>query len=152
MPRFPIDYNTLDYTVNKSRYKLSDVKDKLVKVAFDVVKFRDSDELWQIQSADDGEYIVAKYDEENKVAEAASHVASPWSIMVDASNLSVFYKGHPIAKLAASKLGLSQDDLLAATRFLPNKLGSDKNFVVALLNEIDPNTRKELIKLYPEIL
>lgn len=153
MPKFSLDYNRLDKTVNKTSYKLSEVKDRLEKVAFDIVKFKDSDDLWQVQSADDGEYIVAKYesvDEPNKVAEASTR--SSWDVSVNTSTISVFYKNRPIAKFAASKLGLAPDELDTVKRFLPNKLATDKNFVKALLNEIDSETRQELTKLYPELL
>lgn len=154
MPKFHLDYKYLDNTIHKRSYKLSEVQDKLVRVAFDVVKFRDSDELWQVQSADDGEYIVARYDEDEvdaKVAEASVAATSPWNVAVNASNLDIFYKGHPIVRLAASKLGLSVDDLAAAKSFLPKKLASDKQFSKALLNELDVATRKQIISLYPEL-
>src|SRR5258706_15802214 len=101
---FSIDYNELSGSIDKSSYKLSDVKDKLIKIGFDIVRFKDApvDELWQIQSADDGDYIVAKYDAEEKIAVAS--LKSPWDIVVSASNiLNFFYKGQPVAKIASAK-------------------------------------------------
>lgn len=153
MPKFSVNYqelaNSVSY-VQKETFKLADVKHKLEKVAFDVVRFKDGnpDELWQIQNSDDGDYIVAKYDEEKeeKVAE------SFWNVSVTASDINVFYKGQQITKLAAAKLGLDSQDLPTVKRFLPTKLASDKNMVSALLSTLDKPTKDSILKLYPELL
>ena len=77
MPKFSLDYNQIADIINKRKYALEDVKDKIVKVAFDIVRFKDSDlnQLWQIHHTDDGDYITALYDEEEnslKKAEESS--------------------------------------------------------------------------------
>jgi hypothetical protein len=62
MPKFSVDYSGLENKIYKKAYRLADVKDQLETVAFDIVRFKDNDkgaELWQVQSADDGDYIVA---------------------------------------------------------------------------------------------
>ena len=41
MQNFSVDFEKLDQVLNKRAYKYNDVKDKLVKVAFDVVRFFD---------------------------------------------------------------------------------------------------------------
>jgi hypothetical protein len=66
MSKFSLDYSDLANKIVKRAYRLSDVKDQLETVAFDIVRFKDADkgaELWQVQSADDGDYIVALYDD-----------------------------------------------------------------------------------------
>ena len=72
---FSINYESLDGALNAKKYKLSDVKDRIEKVSFDIVRFKDGDkgaDLWQIQSADDGDYIVSLYEEEKENVKTAS--------------------------------------------------------------------------------
>lgn len=156
MPKFSIDYQELSNSVSyvqKKIFKLADVKDKLEKVAFDVVRFKDGnpDELWQIQNADDGDYIVARYDAEEAKEEVKT--SARWDALVNeaSGDINIFYKGQPIVKMAAAKLGISSEDLGAVKRLLPGKLASDKNFVKALLTTLDEASRNELTKLYPEL-
>lgn len=157
MPKFSIDYQKLsdsvDY-VQKKVFKLADVEHRLEKVGFDVVRFKDGDpdELWQIQSADDGEYIVAKYESEE--AKQETKAASKWEVLVSESSgdINIFYNGQPITKLAASQLRVSSEDFSTLKRFLPGKLASDKNFVKALLATLDETSKEAIIKLYPELL
>ena len=73
MSKFAINYSSLENTIYKKAYRLEDVKDRIERVAFDVVRFKDDDNganLWQVQSSDDGDYIVSIYepDPEEKVA------------------------------------------------------------------------------------
>ena len=53
MKKFAVGYASLQSSLEKPKvYKLEDVKDKIKKVVFDVVRFLDSDNidgLWQIQ-------------------------------------------------------------------------------------------------------
>jgi len=157
MKHFSIDYQELANSVShahKEFFKLADVKHRLEKVGFDVVRFKDGnpDELWQIQNSDDGDYIVARYDSEEPKVEGKT--ASRWDTMISESSgdINIFYKGQPITKIAASKLGISSDDLGTVKRFLPEKLASDKGFVKALLNTLDETSRDAILKLYPELL
>jgi len=157
MPKFSIDYQELSNSVSyvqRDFYKLSDVKHKLEKVAFDVVRFKDGnpDELWQIQNSDDGDYIVARYESDEPKVDAKA--ATLWETLVSESSgdINIFYKGQPIVKMAASKLGISSEDVKTIKRFLPGKLASDKSFVKALLNTLDESSRDAIIKLYPELL
>lgn len=146
MSKFSIDYQSLSNVVEKNSYKLADVNHRLEKVAFDLVRFKDGnpDELWQIQSADDGEYIVAKYSDE--VEKKAS---SPWEVVINknSSEINIFYKNHPITKIASAEV-----DLSSVKRFLPEKLASDKNFSKALIASLDTDTQKKIVKLFPELL
>jgi hypothetical protein len=136
--------NSLSY-VEKRFFKLADVKHKLERVGFDIFKFKDgsSDELWQIQNADDGEYIVAKY--ETDLPKAS--IASKWEVLTSYGDINIFYKGQQITKFA----GVASDELDLVKRFLPEKLASDKNFVKALLNTLDEESKVSLLKSYPEL-
>lgn len=150
MSKFSIDYSSLDNTVHKKTYKFSEVKNRLEKVAFDIVRFKDGDEaanLWQIQSADDGEYIVAVYQADDDDKKEAG-----WEVVASAAgNLHFSYKGEPIVRVAASKLGLSREQLKDIPSYLPAKLASNKKLVKALLKELQPSSQQEILAKYPEL-
>lgn len=153
MPRFSIDYSGLATQITKKAYRLSDVQDQLETVAFDVVRFKDGDkgaDLWQIQSADDGDYIVALYDDE--VEKTAS--ANPWGVYVakNGHDLQISYKGDPLVRFAASKLGIPSSELHKAEQYLPEKLATNKKLVKALLSELSETARLEVSKRYPELV
>lgn len=153
MHKFSINYNELSDSICHSRkeiFRLSDVKHRLEKVAFDVFRFKDSnsDELWQIQNSDDGDYIVARYEsDEPKIEVVASN---KWEVLVSESSndINVFYKGMPITKIT----GTATEDLNTVKRFLPSKLATNKGFVSALLNTLDESSKDAILKLYPELL
>lgn len=153
MPKFSIDYSGLA-KLTKKAYRLTDVKDQLETVAFDIVRFKDGDkgaELWQVQSADDGDYIVALYDEEESEKTAS---ANPWGVLVskNGSDLQISYKGDPLVRLASSKLGIPSSELHKAEQYLPEKLATNKKLVKALLSELSDAARQEVSKRYPELV
>ena len=155
MKHFAIDYSVLDTKIDNKTFRLVDVKDRLEKVAFDVVRFKDGnpEELWQIQNGDDGDYIVAKYeaDSPEKINVVAS--AKTWDVLVNSpsGDINIFYKGFPVVKTSAHKLGLPMEDLDTVKRFLPNKLQADKQLVQSLLKNLGTTERFELLRLYPEL-
>lgn len=151
MSKDAIDYSKLEEVIYKRAYKLSDVKDKIQVVAFDIVKFKDNDkasQLWQIQSADDGDYIVALYNEDEQVKEGN------WQVSLNkvASDIQISYKGDPIVKVAANKLGIPKDELHKVEGYLPQKLAENKKLVKALLNELSEETKKQVLNRYPELV
>ncbi len=155
MPKFSIDYSGLAQ-IQKKAYRLSDVKDQLETVAFDVVRFKDGDkgaDLWQIQSADDGDYIVALYDadEENEKTAAAKN---PWGVFVtkNGHDLQISYKGDPLVRMASAKLGIPSSELHKAEQYLPEKLATNKKLVKALLSQLSETARLEVYKRYPELV
>jgi len=152
MSKFSIDYSGLEQKVYKKAFRLSDVKDRIERVAFDVVRFNDGDEaskLWQVQSADDGDYIIALYDENDE----AQKVTSSWEVVLSktSSVIDVYYKGDPIVRVAASKLGIPNNELPFVARYLPQKLAENKKLSTALLSEVDESVRQELYEKYPEL-
>ena len=155
MPKFLIDYSGLA-KLTKRAYRLSDVKDQLETVAFDIVRFKDADkgaELWQVQSADDGDYIVALYDEDGGEVEKTAS-ANPWGVLVskNGNDLQISYKGDPLVRLASSKLGIPSSELHKAEQYLPEKLATNKKLVKALLSELSEVARQEVSRRYPELV
>lgn len=151
MSKFKVDYSNLEQKVYKKAYRLSDVKNRIEKVAFDVVRFTDGDEsskLWQIQSADDGDYIVALYGEDD-----AQTKTSEWHVSLNksASLMDVYYKGDPIVRVAVSTLGIPSEEAGMLPSYLPAKLAENKKLVVSLLNSTDKSVKEEILKKYPEL-
>ncbi len=152
MSKFSVDYSVLDSKIHKKAYKLSDVKDQLEKVAFDIVKFKDGDNsanLWQIQSSDDGEYIIALYKPEEEVK-----LASDWDVSVakTAGSLQISYKGDPLVTMASSKLGIPNSEIHKVAEYLPKKLSENKTLVKALLNELPSSAKEMVLNKYPELV
>jgi hypothetical protein len=148
---FTLDYSKLEHKILKKAYRLSDVKDRLETVAFDIVRFKDGDQgadLWQVQSADDGDYIVALYQPDEEKTAATWEV----SISKTASDLQVSYKGDPLVKIAASKLGIPHQELHKVSEYLPAKLAENKKLVKALLNELSPSSKEAVLNKYPELV
>jgi hypothetical protein len=153
MPKFSIDYSNLENKIIKKAFKLKDVQHRIEKVAFDVVKFKDGDEasaLWQVQSADDGDYIIALYQDDLDEKEASSN---PWEVSVNklAGEIYVYYKGSPLTKFASSKIGIPTSELDKVEKYLPEKLAENKKLVNLLLNELSESAKKEALSKYPEL-
>ena len=152
MDKHSVDYGFMNKKLaEKKHYKFNDVKDRLIKVAFDVVKFKDSDNidgLWQVQSAADGEVIVALYEETPNL-----EVKSSWSAVADktASYVHVFYKNEPVIKLASATLGVKKEDSVSLVENLPKILAESAEMRSLLLNELSAEDKKSFITKYPEL-
>lgn len=138
----------------KPMYRLADVADKVVKVAFDVVKFKDSDgldKLWVVQQHNGEDVIVAMYEEDGLESKAAA--PAEWAAVTDKSgkNVNVFYKGEPITRFAAESIGVPSEESYLICRYLPNKLATDKSFRNAFLADLPKADRDSLHVRYPEL-
>lgn len=144
------DYQKLDNVVNKKQiFYVKDVKDKLEKVAFDVVRFKDEDDLsklWVIQPSADGDVIVAMYDDGENLESRS------WRAIPDKqANVNVFYKGEPIKKVAMASLGLPNEEINVVCRTLTSKLNKDAAMRKAFLLDLPVNERHDLVNKYPEL-
>ncbi len=152
MSKFTVDYSKLENKILKKAYKLDEVKDRIEKVAFDVVRFKDGDkgaDLWQVQSSDDGDYIVAMYSDDE-----TEKTAADWQVVLskNATDVHFYYKGDPLVKVTASKLGIPSSELSSVQHYLPQKLSENKKLVKALLNELPESAKKEALNKYPELV
>ena len=150
MSKFSVNYEDLENGLKK-RHKLADVKHKLEVVAFDIVKFHedDVDQLWQIQNADDGDYIVALYDESKAVKVASAK----FEVMINktSEDVSIFYKNDPILRLSAKELGVPNEELYLVKRYLPSKLAENKQLLSSLLNKLSKTALQSISSKYPEL-
>ena len=153
MDKFAFDYKSLDNKINQKTFKYNDVKDKLHKVAFDVVKF-DSDSniegLWKIEKDDQGEYIIAMYED---AFEKVASVKSDWVVLADQAghNLSFFYKNEPVIKLASEFLGVGAQDADELASNLPELFNSNLKLTASLLLELTAPERQTLLSRFPEL-
>jgi hypothetical protein len=150
MTKFDIDYSSLAKKLDK-RVKLSDVQNKIEKVAFGFVRFIDNDDganLWKVQKAEDGqEYIVAVYEEE--LQKTAS--ANPWSVEISDNNIHIFYKKEHLNKYASKYLGIPDEQMFLVRSYLPKKLADNKSLVQKMLKDLDPKSAEYLLTKYPEL-
>lgn len=150
MEKYSIDFNVLDKEINApKRIKLADVKDRIEKVGFGVVRFTDEKNktnLWQVV---DGEYIVALYDDPT----AQQKEGAAWSVESDKLNKSatIFYKNTPIKSVAFSELGVKDDEIKSFKEVLPERLASNKNLVKLMIESVDQDYRTALFAKYPEL-
>lgn len=159
MEKFAVNYNYLqgELTPGPRAFRYEDVKDRLKKVAFDVVRFVDGDDisgLWRIQETPDGEVIVAQYDDtSNLQVEKTASVKTNWRALADKSgeNIHVFYKDSPVTKVSLASVGIPIEDADIVCRYLPEKLATNEALASNLLSEMPRASVKELVKAYPEL-
>lgn len=160
MTKFSVDYNNLDQHLNgKKTYKLEDVKGRIAKVAFDIVRFVDGDHtidnLWRIENTSSGDIIVAMYDDgaSEKMEVTASKKDGDWSVTPDktSSYVTIFYKKDPIKKVAFSELSVEKDDASIFCQHLSNKLSENKTLVTSLLKSVGSEEKEQLLSKYPEL-
>lgn len=139
MDKFSFDLGVLDKQINSPKvYRLADVQDRIEKVAFDVVRFKDDDDstkLWQIEDTPEGKVIVAIYDGS---ASGEKKSVSEWKAIPDKSaGVQVFHKGEAIVRLALKDYGVDEKDVSIFCRWLPKRLGEDAEFRNSLLKLAD---------------
>ena len=153
MDKFSLDYAALGGTLSRPKhYRYEDVKHKLVKVAFDVVRFMDSDDidgLWQVQKTDDGDVIVAMYEQTAGPKESKAG----WEACTDKTNsvVNVFYKGASVTAIGLDKIGVPKEDAHIICESLPRKLAADSSFRKNMLDELSEHDRSELLREHPEL-
>ncbi|HUU88834.1 MAG TPA: hypothetical protein VMX17_13935 [Candidatus Glassbacteria bacterium] len=156
MDKYKINLDNLGKQISAPKMiKHADVKDRLKKVAFDVVVFRDNPEkLWQIVDGDDGgQYIVAMYgDETPSISKSsAGEVENPWSVEVSCTKTSatIFYKDTPVSNVDLVKNAVS--DVLEFKASVPKMLNGNKVLIAKMINDLDANYRKQIVSKYPEL-
>lgn len=137
MSKFQIDFDKLGREFN--RVPLRGNEHRLVRVAFDLFRFKDGnpEELWQVQSSDDGEFLVRTYALPDEQEE--KKVAASWTVELDKKeeNLTVAYRHIPLMRLAAKNYGLtSSEDVRLLQRVIYNKINTDDEFVNKLIKTL----------------
>lgn len=154
MDKFAIDYNQLENSLEISEQRVmryDDVKHRLEKVAYNIVRFRDNsdlEELWQVKETPDGPVIVALYNTNEENTKDGD-----WSAVPDIKTASVhvYYKGDPIVRIAARDLNIPDSEVALVARWLPSKLASDHQTRSFVLSYIGPQGIEEIKNSYPEL-
>jgi hypothetical protein len=154
--KYGINYDNLGDKVYKKKFKLAEVSHKLVKVAFDVVRFSDDDNfnhLWQVQNTDDGDYIVAMYDTTVDESKTVTAGKNPWKVEISkiTKDIDVFYKGEHLVNVSPSKIGIPKDEVEMVKKYLPKKLNEDEKFVKKIIKSIKKDKQKTLKNKFPEL-
>lgn len=156
MNKFSIDYNDLESKLNSPKsFKYEDVKHRLKKVAFDIVKFVDNDDyvdsLWKIENTKDGEVIVALYNNDLQV-EGSDNKNGNWAAVASLNgNINIFYKDTPVKKIASLDIGLSEGEVPSFCLSLSSKLNKNEDFKQSLIKDLSASQRAELFSKYPEL-
>ena len=134
-------------------YKLSDVQDRIERVAYDLVRFRDNqdtDQLWKIQESADGPVIVALYGDDGSLT-TESKVKKDWEAIPDKNSMHIYYKGEPLVSLSAEQIGVPVSEFNIVRRWLPGKLAKDESFQTLLLQRVSVPVRKLIAQRFPEL-
>lgn len=154
MDKFSINFMNLQDRLSKKRaFKLSDVKDRIKKVGFDIVRFVDSqkiDDLWQIHRDGDDEYIVAMY--EDQTEKKASTIS--WRAIPDKAgeHINVFYENSPIKLISIASLGIPAEDAWLVSYSLADKLASSPEFLNSFMKELTSEEKEVLRQANPSLI
>lgn len=158
MTNFSVNYSQLNEELAERKvYRLADVQDRVEKVAWDVVRFVDSDNidnLWKIEHRGDDDVIVSMYDNEESLEITASEKSKNfWAAALDKSGsyVNIFYKNEPIRKISLSSLGIAHEDGKILVRNLPKMLVSNLSLVKNMIKDASKEERNLLFSKYPEL-
>ena len=157
MSKFSVNFEALDEKLKTKHpvYRYADVKHRLRKVAFDIVRFVETDNidgLWQIQKSDDGEVIVAMYSDDPNMLTEKTASSSNWGAVADSyGNINLFYKNRPVTKMSLAKLGLSNEAPEDVCRVLQEKLATNIKLLNGLLASLSSEERNDLLSAHPEL-
>mgnify|MGYP001589289631 CR=1 FL=1 len=157
MNKFAVNFGALEEGLKPQAqiFRYEDVKHRLRKVAFDIVRFVDTDNidgLWQIKNTDNGEVIVAMYSENAAAEYAKTKNASDWSAIADKTGgVNLFYKTNPVTKISLAKLGMAEMEPDTVCSVLEEKLASNKKLLRGLFASLSSEERKDLFDTNPEL-
>ena len=150
--KFTVDFNRLAEKVRPHQfYRLADVEHRIERVAYDLVRFRDNedmDQLWKIEDSSDGPVIVALYSNDNTETEK---VSSDWEAVSDKRAMHIYYKGEPLVSLSSEQLGIPANEFGTVRRWLPKKLAEDEEVQKAIFQKVASPVRKVIVQRFPEL-
>lgn len=152
--KFTIDFDYLTNQLSTERiYKLADVQDRIEKVAYDIVRFRDNkdtDQLWKIEDRADGPVIIALYGDDGALLSESSET-SEWDAIPDKTAMNIFYKGESVVALSEKELGIPKEEFPLVKKWLPKKLASSIELQNNLFNLMTSSNKELVVKRFPEL-
>ena len=154
--KFTVDFDHLTQTLfpEKRAYRLADVENRIERVAYDLVRFRDNadtDQLWKIEESVDGPVIVAIYGDDGGLKTSESDIKRDWEAIPDKKAMHVFYKGEPLASFSSEELGIPVAEFGVLRRWLPRKLEASQDMQKALLSKVVSSGRELIAQRFPEL-
>ncbi len=154
--KFTVDFDHLTHTLlpQKRAYRLADVEDRIERVAYDLVRFRDNadtDNLWKIEESENGPVIVALYGEDGALKTSESSSKKDWDAIPDKKAVHIFYKGEALMSLSSQDLGIPVEEFGLVRRWLPRKLETDQGLQRALLSKVASSGRTLIAQRFPEL-
>lgn len=153
--KFTVNFDNLSQTlIPQKSYRLVDVQNRIEKVAYDLVRFRDNedtDQLWKIQDGTDGPVIVALYGDDGGLATESSKEKNNWDALPDKSAMHIYYKGEPLVSLSAKEMGIPETEFNVARRWLPKKLAGDEKLQKEMFSKVGGRSRELICQRFPEL-
>lgn len=144
-----IDYKKVAQKLFPNKIPYSPNKHLFTKVAFDVFRLNSPsvESYWVLEKCDDGEYLVATYDD---ISDIKSE--SEWNAESDkkGQNITLSYKNIPIRRFASDDFKFSSEDVHIFKQALIDKLNEDPDFVNKLLDTLPEDKKNSLMRLFPE--
>jgi len=144
-----IDYQKMADVLSPKKIPYVPNKHLFHKVAFDVFQMNDSKipSYWVLEKCDDGEYLVATYENEEIKSESA------WSALSDKENqnITLSYRNIPIRRFAMVEFRVKAEDVHIFKQAMIEKLEEDTGFVDKLLNTLPEDKKNSLVSLFPEL-
>lgn len=139
-------------TQPNNKLAADDVRSRMHKVAFDVYSIENDpyDALWRLESsADDGKEYLVRMDNDPTVESKTGG----WSATSNesSSSITLSYKSIPIQRLSAKIFGFSKEDVGLFKKALLEKVSKDSSFRTKILDMQLEDTKKELVKVFPEL-
>jgi len=157
MDKFCVDLSEIQKILDKNelspdKMPVADNEHRMIRVAFDFFRLDgdEADDLWQVQSSDDGEFLVRTYSLPEETEEIKT---SSWSVTADkeCANLTVAYQGVPITRLSSKDYGAKtpvDGKLLQGIVF--KKLATDEEFIKSLILSLSTDKKEALLHLFAE--
>lgn len=149
MDKYFPDYAPVSEVVSPTRIPFGPNKHLFRKVAFDVYQRENSQvpSYWILEKCDDGEYLVATYEDEDIKSE------SSWSALSDKDdkNITLSYKNIPIRRFAVAEFKATPEEVYILKQAMVEKLDKEPDFVNKLLDSLPENKKDSIVSLFPEL-
>lgn len=133
----------------KNRIKVTDDL-RIKKVAFDMVKVYGDEynDLWKVESTSEGDFLVRASNPEFQVKESSN-----WKAISDfgCENITLSYRGVPIARFASSEYSFSPDDIGIFKSALLERAADDSEFVKQVFASQSDAKRDAISSAFPEL-
>ena len=136
-------------TSGKDRIKVTEDL-KIKKVAFDMVKVYGDEynDLWKVESTDDGDFLVRSSNPSFQIKES-----SDWKAVsdFDCKNITLSYRGVPIARFASDEYSFSSEDIGLFKEALLERAADDGDFVKQVFANQSDAKRIAISNTFPEL-